>query len=126
MRAVATIAAVGTAATVMYVAQDAMPTGNFLAKEMTPMQKEFAAFVAKFNKSYGTEAEYEARFGLFAKRHHEIASHNMQGKSWTLAHNEKSDWTAAEVKAANGFIASVRSNETEKIDTVGIPSSVNW
>ena len=126
MRAAATIAAVGTAATVMYVAQDAMPAGSFLAKEMTPMQKEFAAFVAKFNKSYGTTEEYEARLALFAKRHHEIAQHNMQGKSWTLAHNKMSDWTDAERKLVSGYIPTVRDVDAEKLDTVGIPSSVNW
>ena len=126
MRAAATVAAVGTVGTMMYMAQDAMPAGSFLSKEMTPMEKEFAAYVAQYRKSYGTDEEYAARLAEFSKVHHTIAQHNMQGKSWTLAHNHMSDWTEAEKNALNGYIPRVRESSGFKFDTVDVPAAVDW
>eukprot|EP00997_Jenningsia_sp_PLL12_P003648 NODE_1694_length_1090_cov_69.800192_g1380_i0.p1 GENE.NODE_1694_length_1090_cov_69.800192_g1380_i0~~NODE_1694_length_1090_cov_69.800192_g1380_i0.p1 ORF type:complete len:338 (-),score=88.67 NODE_1694_length_1090_cov_69.800192_g1380_i0:37-1050(-) len=102
------IAAVGATAAVLYTAQTAMPAGSFLARDMTPLEKEYAQYVAQYRKNYLSQEEYDLRFQHFSKVHHEISQHNMQGKSWTLAHNHLSDWTDAEKKTLNGFIPRVR------------------
>jgi leucyl aminopeptidase (aminopeptidase T) len=126
MKIAATAAVVGTAATVMYAASDSLPAANFLAKEMSPMEKDYAAYLAQHRKNYLSEEEYEHRLAQFAKRHHEIASHNMQGKSWTLEHNFMSDWTDAERKSINGYIPRVRGTSGVVYEEVSIPTSKNW
>ena len=126
MKIAATVAAVGTAATVMYAAQDSLPMGNFLAKEMSPMDKEFAAYVAKYRKSYLSTEEYELRSENFAKTHHAIVAHNMSGASHTLAHNHLSDWTEAEKNSMNGYLPRVRGTSGYKFEEVDASKTVDW
>jgi cathepsin L len=126
MKIAGSVAVVGATAAVMYTAQSAMPAGSFLAREMTPMQKEYAAYVAQYRKNYLSTEEYELRAEHFAKTHHEIASHNMQGKSWTLGHNHMSDWTDAEKNAMNGFLPTVRGTSGAVFEEVAAGGSVDW
>ena len=63
----------------------------------------YAKYIAQYNKNYLTEEEYSFRQAIFAKNHFLISEHNM-GNSHTLAHNKFSDWTAAELKAMNGYL----------------------
>jgi C1A family cysteine protease len=120
------VAVVGATAAVMYTAQSAMPTGSFLAREMTPMQKMYAAYVAQYRKNYLSTEEYELRFEQFAKVHHEVASHNMKGKSWTLGHNHMSDWTDAEKNSMNGFFSTVEGTSGAVYEEVAAGKTLDW
>jgi C1A family cysteine protease len=120
------IAAVGATAAILYTAQESLPTGSFLAKELSPMQKEYARYVAQYRKNYLSEAEYNLRFEQFAKTHHIIMQHNMQDKSHTLAHNHLSDMTEAEKNAMNGYIPRVRGAANHMFDEADINGSKDW
>jgi cathepsin L len=126
MKIAGAIAVVGATAAVMYTAQNAMPAGTFLAKDMNRMEKMYAKYVAQHGKNYLSKEEYHTRLQNFAQTHHAIHAHNKQNKSWTLEHNHMSDWTSAEKNSMNGFVPRVRGSTGVKYETVDMPQTVDW
>lgn len=91
------------------------------------MEREFAAYLAKYNKHYLTSEEYEVRLTQFAKSHHLIAQHNSEGHSFTLAHNHMSDWTEAERKSMLGYQKKERNPQNvHEFDVSAVPATVDW
>jgi len=98
-----------------------------LAASASPMEKEFAAYMAQYNKHYLATEEYEARLALFAETHHMIAAHNMEGHSWSLAHNHMSDWTESERNSMLGYVKKERNPENaHQFDVAAVPATVDW
>jgi len=77
----------------------------------------YAEYVAKHNKSYLTEEEYNTRKQIFAETHYTITQHNKSGASHTLAHNEMSDWTQEERERKLGRLPTEKSQMTLEIES---------
>jgi len=57
----------------------------------------FMQYVAKFGKNYSNVGEWATRFNLWAEQHQIIEEHNAkEGETFTMAHNQFSDWTQSE------------------------------
>jgi len=84
----------------------------------------FMRHVAEFNLSYATTAEFDARHEIFAAHHDLIEAENANPENtFTLAHNEFSTWTNAELNKirgyrSTGFVNSVTENNTPNADSV--------
>jgi C1A family cysteine protease len=87
----------------------------------------YAKYIAQYNKNYLTEEEYSFRQAIFAKNHFLISEHNM-GNSHTLAHNKFSDWTAAELKAINGYLPELYPTNLQAVRPANYstPDTVDW
>jgi C1A family cysteine protease len=95
------------------------------------VENEFIQHIAEFGKSYGTTEEYKFRLNLFAEKHAAIAELNSENGSFTLGHNQFSDWTQAEYKKLLGYKKKtnhlVKSSRNATIlDTTNSPASVDW
>jgi len=104
-----------------------------LALPATDYAGEFTAWKAQHGKSYSS-ADAEAKaFSAFAHNHETILTHNAQGNSYTLGHNEFSDLTADEFFAPRlGYAMNTTTRDTfsrnvHKPNKLKSPSaSVNW
>jgi C1A family cysteine protease len=94
------------------------------------VEREFIQHIAEFGKSYGTKEEYQFRLNLFAEKHAAIAEANAENGSFTLGHNQFSDWTQDEYKRLLGFKKTnhlVKASRNATIlETEGAPVSVDW
>ena len=59
---------------------------------------KFASYVAKFGKQYNTREEFETRFDQFMKVDEDIERFNSEGNTWTIGHNQFSDWSQEELE----------------------------
>jgi len=72
---------------------------------------KFMAYIGKYNRSYGTVAEYKFRLDQYSTRVAEHARHNSEeGQTSTQGENFLTDRTDREIKMMNGYKAS---NETK-------------
>jgi cathepsin L len=84
----------------------------------------FMRHVAQYNLSYATTAEFDARHEIFAAHHDLIEAENANPENtFTLAHNEFSTWTNAELDRirgyrSTGFVNSITENNTPNADSV--------
>jgi cathepsin F len=94
------------------------------------VENDFIQHIAEFGKSYGTKEEYQFRLNLFAEKHAAIAANNAENGSFTLGHNQFSDWTQDEYKRLLGFKKTnnlVKSSRNATIlATEDTPVSVDW
>ena len=69
------------------------------AEELTAEFMHFINYVAKYNKSYESVAEFDMRKEIFLKTHAFIEESNSSGKQKHVSgHNKFSDWTDEEFK----------------------------
>ena len=94
------------------------------------VENQFIQHIAEFGKSYGTKEEYQFRLSLFAEKHAAIAEANSENGSFTLGHNQFSDWTQDEYKKLLGFKKTnhlVKASRNATIlKTEDTPASVDW
>ena len=85
-------------------------------------------YLAKFNKSYENQEEFEMRVNRYVQVDAFIQEHNETNASYTVGHNQFSDWTAAEYKNLLGYKKdNLKQPKTpKKYDTSMNASSVNW
>merc|ERR1712178_637594 len=62
------------------------------------IEDKFANWQVEYGKTYNSKAEYQSALNAFAANEERIASHNSQGLSWELGHNQFSDLTKAQMK----------------------------
>merc|ERR1711988_1868922 len=94
---------------------------------LTEEEMMYMKYVTEYGKSYGTKAEFEFRFEQFKQTLAKMAAHNSQNEHQsTVAHNQFSDWTAAEYKRLLGYKPRADNLEAEELDTSDLASSVNW
>ena len=100
------------------------------AEELTAEFLHYINYVAKYNKSYDSVAEFDMRKDLYLKTHAFIEETNRSGNSTHVAgHNKFSDWTEEEFKSVlNGRKSQqlpdfVEMKVPELADT---PESVDW
>ncbi len=85
-------------------------------------------YLAKFNKSYENQEEFAARVERYVAVDAFIQEHNQTNASYTVGHNQFSDWSAAEYKNILGYKRDeLKVSPTPvKYDTSRNASSVNW
>ena len=91
--------------------------------------------LAKFSRDISDLVEFEARLALFTESDNAIEAHNSQNGSFTLGHNQFSDWTPEEYKALLGYkpegdhrmdIGRGQKKPHKKFDTSKNAAEVNW
>jgi hypothetical protein len=93
---------------------------------------EFAAFVAKYNKSYESVGEYNKRKVIFENTKKNVDTLNGNDRKKTFAINSISDLDDDEYKAKLGFIAPPRARVqltydiNPKVLTAGEDMTVDW
>merc|ERR1712156_754445 len=60
-------------------------------------------YLAEFNKSYENQEEFAMRIERYVAVDSFIQEHNQTNASYTVGHNQFSDWTAAEYKSILGY-----------------------
>jgi C1A family cysteine protease len=124
-----TLAVVGVAATVAVIALSDAPqyTKLFSSMDMKADNFEFANFLAKYGKSYGTKEEFQFRFEQYMKNMAQIRVANSQNdNTFVLSANKFTDYTPEEYRRLLGYQPNYVSGEVRELDTVNIPASVNW
>jgi len=66
---------------------------------LSEIESAFMAYITQYGKSYSTMEQYEMRLRTFALKHAFIQEHNQEGNSYTVGHNDMSDWTEEEFAA---------------------------
>ena len=65
---------------------------------MVNIEAEFAKFIRKYNKNYGSSEEYTKRLDIFVSSLIEVEEHNAKNLKWTKSINEFSDITSEEFR----------------------------
>jgi len=89
---------------------------------------DFAQYVTKFGKNYGTVEEFRFREKLFNEKRAVNAKINSQNaNTFTVGLNKFSDWTPAEYKKILGYKKSHSSTKNYKVlDTVNVTNDIDW
>lgn len=96
------IAVIGTVAAVAVFALTQAPTLAGMNLH-TATDSAFNKYLAKYGKSYATKEEYAYRKSIFDRTASEMASHNSRNDvTWSVALNQFSDMTDAEIKRTLG------------------------
>jgi C1A family cysteine protease len=95
---------------------------------VSPQEYQFFNYMATYGKTYGTKAEYEFRFKVFADRLAQIEAHNSkEGVTSTMGINKFSDWTQEEIKKMNGLLQADPADDNVVIfPTEGLADSIDW
>jgi cathepsin L len=73
---------------------------------LTASAVKFVSYIAEHNKSYATSEEFTFRMNQFIEKDNFIMEHNAENASFTVGHNQFSDWTQEEFDALQGWHAS--------------------
>jgi len=97
-------------------------------------QKEFTAFVKKYNKNYAHD-EFFSRYNTFKGNFDIIRAHNMKNSSFSMGINKFADLTQAEFKAKytgynhrdQSFLKSKNAKHANgKLHKIQTPDSIDW
>lgn len=80
----------------------------------TEAENQFASYVAEYQRSYTSQAEYEMRMKIFTDNLKVIEEHNAKGLSWQLGVTPFADWTQEEFKRLLGYRPV--NQEVERVD----------
>ncbi len=130
MRTGFTLAAVGVVATIAVVALSERPqfTSLFSTIELTQDNIDFANFLAKYGKSYGTKEEFEFRFRQYSQNMAVIRGENSKNdNTFTLSANKFSDYTRDEYRRMLGYKRSnANGGLVKQFPTDNLADSINW
>ena len=83
--------------------------------------------VAEYGLSYGTEAEFDFRFNLYAQKEVALAEINADpNNTFTVGHNKFSTWTDWEYKALLGWRDLGVERDEVLLDETAAAASVDW
>ena len=124
-QAAVSLAVVGTVACAAVFALssfEAPSTGLFI------QSSDFAQYVTKYGKNYGTVEEFQFRERLFNEKRATNAKINAQNSNtFTVGLNKFSDWTHAEYKKILGYKRShTTAKNFEVLDTSNVTNDVDW
>ena len=94
---------------------------------LTASAVKFVSYIAEHNKSYSSSEEFAYRMDLFIEKDNIIAEHNAENGSFTLGHNQFSDWSDDEFSQLQGFhpeLSLTEKNYAEWTETND--ETVNW
>jgi C1A family cysteine protease len=97
------------------------------ASAITEMELKYNQYLAEFGKTFNNVEEFNTRLQHFAELDAKIEAHNATESSFTLGHNQFSDWSHDEYKKLLGR----RPNSPRPVsETLEFPAtnatSVNW
>jgi len=87
---------------------------------------KFMNYMAEHGKSYDNAEEFGERFMLFKAADELIESHNATGASYTLGHNQFSDFARHEISARKGRLSTKVREPTFFATNAETPTSVDW
>jgi len=90
---------------------------------------KFMEWISVHQRSYGTVEEFSFRHQIFAEKDAQIEAHNLEGLSYTLGHNSRSDWTEHEWSKLMGHRPSAFAREDVEVLAVSATpnaDSVDW
>jgi len=123
-QAVVSLAVVGTVACAAVFALssfEAPSTGLFVESS------DFAQYVTKFGKNYGTVQEFQFREKLFNEKRATNAKINSQNaNTFTVGINKFSDWTHSEYKKILGYKKSHNTKNFKVHETLNETNDVDW
>jgi len=123
-QAVVSLAVVGTVACAAVFALssfEAPSTGLFV------QSSEFAQYVAKYGKNYGTVEEFQFREKLFNEKKATNARINSKNaNTFTVGLNKFSDWTHAEYKQLLGYKKPHGAKNFKVLDTTNVTNDIDW
>ena len=90
------------------------------------MEMNYLSHMAKYNRNFFDTQELKFRAGQFARVHQWIEEHNASGKSWVAAHNQFSDWSAAEYKSILGRVGRALEGATYTVFDETDQLEVDW
>ena len=93
---------------------------------ITEVELEYFNYLAKFGKTIASTTEFLERVENFAVAHHFIKEHNTSNASFSVAHNQFSDWSDAEYKAILGAMPTYNEDREYLSFEPTNASSVNW
>ena len=125
-----TLAVVGVVATVALIAVNSdMSSTNLHQMEINQDNVDFANYLAKHGKSYGTHEEYQYRFNQYKQNVAKINIENQKnGNTFVLAPNKFADYSPSEYKKLLGYKkASTNGTPVYKTyNTSDLPASIDW
>lgn len=90
---------------------------------------KFMEWISEHQRSYGTVEEFSFRHQIFAEKDALIEAHNLEGLSYTLGHNSRSDWSEHEWSKIQGYRPSAfPRGEVEEVVVGATPNAmtVDW
>ena len=91
------------------------------------MELKYMNHCAKFGKNIDSTDDFENRLGNFAEADKIIEKHNKGNHSFTMAHNQTSDWSADEYKQLLGLMQTDKDvNKNVKTFDESSSGYVNW
>ena len=91
------------------------------------MELKYMQHLAKFGKNMGSVEEFNQRLVYFSTLDQYIEEHNAEGHSYTLGHNQFSDWSRTEYTGMLGYKPDHTVEKTYTIfDESANASTVNW
>lgn len=89
----------------------------------------YLQYLAKFNKTAALDVvEFKLRLRNFEFNDNLIKNHNQSNSSsFTMGHNQFSDWHPVEVKAIQGYVEDEQTREiNDTLPTDDLAPSINW
>jgi len=130
MKTQSAIAGLGATAALAVIAlsyQAPAGTQLFQSEILSEGDHEFIRYVAKYNKMYGTKAEFEFRAAQFKENLEKIAEINSSNGTHTVGINDFTDKTPAEMKRMNGFKGTAKDGSNAPIlSEENLADEVNW
>ena len=96
-----------------------------LAPSLYQVSTEFMTYLSLHGKSYLTMEEFEARKALYMQTDELIKAHNATESSFTLGHNQFSDYTEHERKQLQGGRPDLSPQEPTILETTN-EAAVDW
>lgn len=123
-----TLAVVGTVAAVAVFALNDQPASTSLFQiEINKENLDFANYLAKFGKSYGTKEEFQFRLQQYKKNMASISHHNSNNENtFVLAPNKFADLTPAEYRRLLGYKRLPKNGAYAALNTANLPESIDW
>lgn len=127
----ATLAVVGTVALTLAVYSQSSPSAstNFL-QEFDQIDEEFARYIARFGKTYGTKEEYMFRRSIFEKQLELVGELNSRnGASFRVGLNKFSDLSDQEFTSYLGDDGSEEPEQdptSRKLSQPSLVSPIDW
>jgi C1A family cysteine protease len=92
------------------------------------LKDAFGQHLAKYGISYGTEAEFEFRYAIFAEKDAEIKAHNSENNSFTMGHNKFSTYTREEYRRMLGRLPNKNKSSSKVVElpTNNLSATVDW
>ena len=98
------------------------------ANALSAVEFDYVNYMAAFNKNHNDVETFNMRLSNYLRADSFINEHNSTNSSYTVGHNQFSDWTDAEYKSILGHVRGERSVRAAPtlLDTSMNADTVNW